>query len=106
MTAQRTLFDPGPADGALTPHQAAVYAAAQDAGPRGGITASEAGALVHSRRAVHAAAGRCVHCRGDGRAVLDALKKRGLVKRRKSGVYQPVRAPPGLLPGQTDSIPF
>ena len=99
MTAQRHLFDPGPAEGGLTDHQAAVLEAVETAGSAGGLTATQAGALVHSRRAIHPASEVCVWCKGDGRGVLEALKKRGLVRRRKTGVYQPTkRRDNGVIP--------
>lgn len=90
MTAQRTLFDPGPAEGGLTDYQALVY----DAVGNDGITASRAGALIHSHRALHAATEACQFCRGDGNGVLKALRKRGLVKRRRNGTWQLVRQIP------------
>lgn len=98
---QGVLFDAGPADGALTDNQRAIYNAIGT-----GMTASEAGALLHSRRAVHPASDRCQFCRGEGNALLQALRKRQLVKRRRNGTWQLVRSPPGLLPGQTDVVPF
>ena len=98
MTAQH-LFDPGPGEHGLTENQQTVYKAAQDSGPDGGITATEAGLLLHA----HPDGRPCVWCKGRGREVLEALKRRGLVRRRKTGVYQPVRArhipgdfPPGF----------
>ena len=102
MTAQRHLFDPGPADGGLTAYQSLVY---ESVGVEG-ITASRAGALIHSHRAIHPATDLCQWCRGDGNGVLQALRKRGLVKRRRTGTWQLVRQKPGLAPGQTIDIPF
>ena len=72
-----------PGEHGLTENQQTVYNAVQDSGPDGGITATEAGLLLHA----HPDGRPCVWCKGRGREVLEALKRRGLVRRRKTGVY-------------------
>lgn len=98
-TAQKSLFAPPPADGGLTVRQALVLRMVDE---RGGVTDVEAG------RALHAAKGRCSKTRpypflqrsqsadgrccdfgiSAGREVLNALRRRGLLKRRQAdGVW-------------------
>lgn len=61
----------------------------------GGILADELGANIHERRLTdghvgHTAVSRCPYCHRDGTQMLQALKKKGLVtRRRKTGRWQP-----------------
>ena len=87
---QAHLFDPGPGEGAMTSHQQIVWQAIQDAGE---LTPILAGRIIHASNGAHPANVTCEWCRSTGRAVLDNLRDRQLVKRRRTGVYQAVRKP-------------
>ena len=91
MTTQRTLFDPGEATGAMTAHQQTVWQAVKESD--GGLTPTQAGRAIHASTGAHAEDFTCQFCRSTGRAVLDNLRDRQLVKRRRTGVYQSVRKP-------------
>ena len=109
MTASSTLFDPGPADGGLTDRQQAVYDAARNT--PGGITSEDAGRILHAIRGNHTATHTCTWCASEGHGVLQALRRRGLLtRRRKTGLWQPagtIQAPIGGRPDpRTTEIPF
>lgn len=91
MTVQRHLFDPGEATGAMTPHQQLIWHAVQNSGPQGGLTPTQAGRIIHASNGAHDEDFTCQFCRSSGKGVLENLKARKLVKRRRSGVYQPVK---------------
>jgi hypothetical protein len=91
VTNHPTLFDPGEATGAMTSAQTLIWQAVQDSGPQGGLTPTQAGRLLHADKGAHPEAESCQWCRSAGKGVLENLKARRLVRRRKTGVYQPVR---------------
>ena len=93
MTTQRTLFDPGEAPGAMTANQTLIWQHVQESGPQGGLTPTQAGRLLHAKLGHHHEDETCGFCRSTGRAVLDNLRDRQLVKRRRTGVYQVARKP-------------
>lgn len=104
--SQPSLFSPPPADGNLTDRQRVVLGLLEEH-PEG-ICRDDAGRSLHAlcqwcekARAGGNLAGQCVYARDDGRAVLEALVKRGLARRRRGGVYQPTRRPHT----QSDSLP-
>lgn len=72
----------------------------QHAGPDG-ITAAELGHLLYPRTD---------DAKSWALSVLRALKKKGLVRQTRGGVWRHVDADPAadtsLLPGQTDEIPY
>ena len=80
-----------PAAPILTERQALALKLVTDFG---GLDAAELGAHLHARRGTHEAGGRCAYCGTEGRSVLSALRKKGLVVRRKTGSWQPT-GPPG-----------
>jgi len=80
--SQRPLFTPPAADGALTERQQLVYRAVRGLG---GLSALEAGLILHREK--HRGNARCSYCELDGAAVLGALRKKGLVSRRRSGEW-------------------
>ena len=77
-----TLFAPPPADGNLTWRQRSVLDLVRAHGSRG-IPSEQAGALAHAQSSKHGPEVRCRFCRDDGRSILAALRKRGLVKQRR-----------------------
>ncbi len=87
---KETLFTPPPADGNLTERQALVLRAARE---QGGLRDVDAGSLLH--RSKHAGDDYCAFCRMDGLRVLTALRTRGLLVRRKSGLWEPKGAHAG-----------
>lgn len=89
--AQRRLFPPGAATGAMTAHQQTVWQAVKES--EGGITPTEAGRRIHASTGAHTEDVSCQFCRSTGRAVLDNLRDRQLVKRRRTGIYQVARKP-------------
>ena len=50
-----------------------------------GLTEDEAGQLLHGENGKHAADETCRWCPMDGRSVLSAIRKKGLVTRRRDG---------------------
>jgi hypothetical protein len=73
-----------------------------------GIPTEQAGALAHAQSSKHGPETRCRFCRDDGRSILAALRKRGLVKeRRADGFWTTPSAPPevGYDPASAE-IPF
>jgi hypothetical protein len=105
MASAPTLFEPPAADGNLTYRQALVLDLVRS-WPEG-VRADEASAAWHERRGVHSTDTRCLYCASDGRSVLFALRRRGLVVRRRSGMWtQPGRRERPQAVGQTTTIPF
>lgn len=97
----------------LTPRQETVYdlVLATD----GGISADEAGALAHEtrERRPHSRDERCEWCGQDGRQILEALHRKGLVRRRRRNdrhgrglVYVPLPGQSRKPSSQTEEIPF
>lgn len=78
--SQKPLFDAGPPDGTLTERQRLVleYLRANR-----GVSADEAGALIHAHNGRHDAETRCDWCAKTGRQVLHALRKKKLAKRQR-----------------------
>lgn len=100
MTDQRPLFRPPPATGKLTPRQEAVY----EALTRGGLTEVDAGLLLH--RGKHDSNMPCTYCEDNGRGVLTALRKKGLVKRaRETGLWERLDGA-GKPSSQGEEIPY
>jgi hypothetical protein len=102
----QSLFDPGPPK--LTDRQQHLYDAVRSS--EDGLTADEAGAVLHEARALrpHSRDARCAYCTLDGRSVLAALRRKGLVTRKRSGQWhalagQTLEATESL---QTDEIPY
>lgn len=89
MSEQPTLFAPPPADGNLTDRQTFVLDLLR-ATP-GGLEDVEVGARLHARRGRHASVDICQWCAEEGKGVLEALRRRGLVVRRRSGSWQPLQ---------------
>ena len=104
MTDQPTLFGEAPAGTRLGRSQQLVLDAVTQAGPDG-LTADEAGALVHEQRDHHAYGERCTWCARDGRQVLASLRKRGLVKKRKRGGWVHADARPPKPARLSDDLP-
>lgn len=103
----KTLFTPQPAEGNLTWRQQSVLDLVRRHGAQG-ISSEMAGALWHSILSKHSAEGRCRFCRSDGRSILVALRKRGLVKERRVDGFWAMPSPPsdaGYDPA-TAAIPF
>lgn len=94
MTEQPTLFTPPPATGGLTPRQEQALEHVRAAA--GGATDEDVGAALHAtrERRPHPRREPCEWCASDGRSVLEALRRRDLVVRRRSGNWQ-------ALEGQT-----
>ena len=88
---QAHLFDPGPGEANLSANQQIVWEAVKES--EGGITPTAAGRAIHASTGAHAEDVTCQFCRSTGRAVLDNLRDRQLVKRRRTGVYQVARKP-------------
>jgi hypothetical protein len=106
VSEQPTLFPPPPATGQLTDRQRFVYDGLLAHSVQGeGLTSDEAGALLHERSGKHDAGVRCDWCGQDGKGVLGALRKKGLAKRRQSGVWV-VLAPEGADSPSPASDPF
>lgn len=91
MTTQPRLFDPGEATGAMTAHQALIWKHIQESGSQGGLTPTQAGRIIHADKGAHPEDDTCIWCRSAGKGVLENLKARQLVRRRKTGIYQPTR---------------
>lgn len=93
MTADRTLFPPGPATGGLTAKQETVLAILTDHGP---LRAIDVGALLHQARKTPCACGpgrTCKWAAGDAGDVLRALRKRDLAIQRRSGQWELLQPP-------------
>jgi|KBSMisStaDraftv2_1062788.scaffolds.fasta_scaffold03656_14 hypothetical protein len=78
----------------------------------GGATATHIGLVLHARRGKHDGRRPCSYCEDEGRAVLVALRRKGLVVRRRSGRWESLRggvwgpATPSSSSAQTNEIPF
>lgn len=55
--------------------------------PNEGLRADEVGAMLCARRGRHSAGTRCEYDSSNGTGVLKALKKKGLVRRRRDGSW-------------------
>jgi hypothetical protein len=103
-----TLFPLPPADGNLTERQSFALDKLRAQLPDG-LTADELGALLCERRGKHDAGIRCTWCASAGREVLSALRDRGLVRRRRGGLWlslaQGAEKPPKHDP-RTAPIPY
>ena len=86
MSDQQILFGKT-VERSLSPRQERVYEALLRLRPDG-IDAAEAGALLHADRGKHSTGERCQWCAQEGRDVLSSLRSRGLVIRRRSGLWQ------------------
>ncbi|MDQ5821308.1 MAG: hypothetical protein M3540_07710 [Actinomycetota bacterium] len=104
----RPLFDPGPPNVAVTLTDRQAFVLEQVRRTEGGLTADEAGALLHERRGKHDAGVRCEWCAVEGRGALNELRRKGLVVRRRSGHWQAIVGQAAAEPvsAQTDEIPF
>jgi hypothetical protein len=83
--SQKPLFDAGPPDGNLTDRQRLVLGWVRS---MPGLTADEAGALLHQHAGKHGAGERCEWCTSTGREVLKALRKRDLARSNRSGEWR------------------
>jgi hypothetical protein len=79
MSEQR-LFDPGPANGNLTPLQARALAAIEATG-WDGLTTDELGQVLHADK--HDPRELCSFCGSAGRAVAMSLRQKQLVQQRR-----------------------
>lgn len=52
--------------------------------------AVEIGAALHFRRGRHTLDAYCTYCSSEGTSVLRALKRKGLVRQRRGGVFEPL----------------
>lgn len=93
MSDQAALFRQLPGVPTLTDRQA--FALAELERVPDGLPADEVGARLHERRGKHDAGVRCEWCPTDGRAVLVELRHKGLVVRRRSGLWQLLRRATG-----------
>lgn len=93
----------------LTERQRFALDLISDLGP---IPDDELGAHMHERKGRHSAEVRCTFCGSDGRSIGKELRRKGLVKQRRSeGWYVPgrksQRAPEGSgYNPATEPIPF
>jgi hypothetical protein len=103
-----TLFKPPPADGHLGERQSFVLDLVR-ARPEG-VTEIEAGARWHEQRGFHAGDRPCAYCGTTGRSILVSLRyRRGLVTRRRSGVWTLAGREPFAVEGHdpaTGEIPY
>ena len=108
MSDQATLFTPPPADGNLTPKQRYVLDLVRTT--PGGIEDVDVGARLHARRGRHASVDTCPWCAEEGKGVLEALRRRGLLIRRRTGAWQALTdGTPAPVDGHdpaTGDIPF
>ena len=104
MSEQVSLFGEAPSGTRLGRSQQLVLTAVQNAG-QDGLTADEAGALVHEQRGHHDHGVRCDYCASDGRQVLASLRKRSLVKSRRGGSWVTPTAQPAAPAGMSDDLP-
>ena len=93
MTTHPTLFDPGEALGNMHPDETLIWKAVQESGPDGGLAPVRAGRILHATKGAHPENETCLYCASSGKYVLDNLRDRQLVKRRRTGVYQVARKP-------------
>jgi hypothetical protein len=92
VTAQPSLFADEPAaKPALTDRQ--HFALDAVTRQQDGLAAAEVGALWHQERGKHAAGVRCEWCTRDGTQLLKSLRKKGLIVRRRSGLWQSLAKP-------------
>lgn len=111
MKATQLVLIPPPAPKLTEKQQAlldAVTAAGQD-----GLSAAEAGAVLHSlkeeSRWAHSRDDRCVYCPRDGNVYLRRLRQLGWVRYSgKLKVWLSIAQPQddGLLPGMSAEIPY
>jgi hypothetical protein len=57
----------------------------------GGLASDELGAVMHERRGKHDRGSRCDWCQQEGQGVAGELRKKGLLVRRRSGMWQSLR---------------
>lgn len=82
-----TLFPVPPASPVgLTDRQATAYAALVRAGDDG-MSGDEIGAVLHAAAGHHHIDGRCQWCSTSGLEVLRALRRKGLVRSRRHGLW-------------------
>lgn len=101
-TETARLFSPPRADGKLSNRQQHLLALIEDTD--GGLTDHEAGAFVHALRDKHYPNLRCSWCADDGRAALQPLRDRGLIKFHPPTMRWVVQASDG--DPATASIPY
>jgi hypothetical protein len=102
----KTLFKPPPADGGLTWRQQSVLDLVRRHGSNG-IPTEQAGAFAHALSSKHGPETRCRFCRDNGRSILAALRKRGLVKQRRAdGFWTPSAQSEAGYDPATAEIPF
>lgn len=101
-SAQKPLFAPPPPE--LEGRQNIVRQAVKDAG-HDGVTAAQAGAILHERAGKHPADERCTWCVRDGGSVLTSKNVREHVKRRQADGRFVLRDLPPLETSQTNEFP-
>lgn len=79
------LFEPPPP---ILPKRQAFVIEQLHAHAEDGLAADEVGAMLHARRDKHDAGVRCQWCSSEGTSVLKALRKKGLVVRRRGGMWR------------------
>src|SRR3954465_5175904 len=78
------LFDPGPANGNLTPLQTRALAAITATG-WDGLTTDELGQVIHAAK--HDPREPCLFCGSAGRAMAISLRQKQLVQQRRRRAY-------------------
>lgn len=104
MTAQRHIFDPGPATANLTDRQQQVLALLQ-AEPAG-IRTLDVGIAIHTadKCAYCSPSSACKYAHPNALSILRALRKKNLAIQRKSGLWQS-NAPVPTSQRDTGSFP-
>lgn len=99
---QPQLFDAGP--GHLTERQQFVLDLLKRH-PEDGVTADEVGAALCERAGRHDAGSRCNWDATNGRSVLQALRKKGLARRPRSGGWRVIVAQEPVEAVEADPFP-
>jgi hypothetical protein len=110
VTEPARLFDPPPPTGNLTPRQDFVFGQLKAHTAQGdGLTADEVGALLCERAGRHDSGTRCDFDARNGRAVLKALRKKGLAKNSRARGWVALSVSRGEAHGynpETAEIPY
>jgi hypothetical protein len=68
------------------------YALEQIEAADGGLASDELGACMHERRGKHDRGLRCEWCADEGKSVAGELRRKGMVVRKRSGMWMSTRA--------------
>lgn len=104
MTSPPTLFQPPPADGNLTDRQTLALNLVRNT--PGGTTSEHVGALLHHANGKHEAHVVCEWCADTGQQTLTALRRRGLVRKRQTGMWQTTTPAPAAPVENDNDIPY